>query len=105
MSKFTRDQAENGNHNDSFFISLDYQFSHNSSYAMSFQNNSTRLTHQSEVNGFYFDIDSHYEFFSDYPQYGWLKNKGYGTKEHISAIHQFGISEYHRKSFLKNLNL
>ena len=42
---------------------------------------------------------------SDYPQYGWLKNKGYGTKEHISAIHQFGISEYHRKSFLKNLNL
>ena len=70
MSKFTRDQAENGNHNDSFFIALDYQFSHNSSYAMSFQNNSTRLTHQSEVNGFYVDIDSHYEFFSDYPQYG-----------------------------------
>ena len=42
---------------------------------------------------------------SDYPQYGWLKNKGYGTKEHIDAIHQFGISEYHRRSFLKNLNL
>ena len=42
---------------------------------------------------------------SDYPQYGWLKNKGYGTKEHINAIHQFGISEYHRRSFLKNLNL
>lgn len=42
---------------------------------------------------------------SEYPQYGWLKNKGYGTKEHINAIHQFGISEYHRRSFLKNLNL
>jgi len=42
---------------------------------------------------------------SDYPQYNWLKNKGYGTKEHINAIHQFGITEYHRKSFLKNLNL
>ena len=42
---------------------------------------------------------------SDYPQYGWQKNKGYGTKEHISAIYQFGISKYHRRSFLKNLNL
>ena len=42
---------------------------------------------------------------SDYPQYNWLKNKGYGTKEHISAIHQFGISQYHRRSFLKNLHL
>ena len=42
---------------------------------------------------------------SDYPQYGWLRNKGYGTKEHINAIQQFGISKYHRRSFLKNLNL
>ena len=42
---------------------------------------------------------------NDYPQYGWPKNKGYGTKEHFSAIHQFGVSEYHRRSFLKNLNL
>ena len=42
---------------------------------------------------------------SAYPQYGWLRNKGYGTKEHINSIHQFGISRYHRKSFLKNLNL
>lgn len=42
---------------------------------------------------------------SDYPQYGWLRNKGYGTKEHINAIHNFGISKYHRRSFLKNLNL
>lgn len=42
---------------------------------------------------------------NDYPQYGWFRNKGYGTKEHINAIHRFGISKYHRRSFLKNLNL
>jgi len=42
---------------------------------------------------------------SDYPQYGWIRNKGYGTKEHIDAIQKFGISKHHRKSFIKNLNL
>lgn len=31
--------------------------------------------------------------------YGWEKNKGYGTKQHISAIEKFGITEHHRKSF------
>ncbi len=41
---------------------------------------------------------------SDYPQYGWLKNKGYGTKQHISAIKNHGITKYHRVSFLKNLS-
>lgn len=41
---------------------------------------------------------------SYYPQYGWIRNKGYGTKEHIQAIQNSGISKYHRKSFLKNLN-
>jgi len=38
-----------------------------------------------------------------YPQYMWSKNAGYLTKEHISAIEKFGISPYHRKSFLKKL--
>ena len=32
-------------------------------------------------------------------RYGILKNKGYGTKQHIEGIKQFGISEFHRKSY------
>lgn len=35
------------------------------------------------------------------PQYGWLRNKGYLTKEHIEAIKTYGITNYHRKSFRK----
>lgn len=34
-----------------------------------------------------------------YPQYNWIKNKGYGTKEHMNAIKQYGITKYHRKTF------
>lgn len=34
-----------------------------------------------------------------YPNYDWKKNKGYGTKNHISAIREFGITEHHRKSY------
>jgi ribonuclease HII len=34
-----------------------------------------------------------------YPAYGFQRNMGYGTKEHISAIQQHGITSYHRKSF------
>lgn len=36
-----------------------------------------------------------------YPEYNWLKNKGYLTKEHIAAIQTYGITPYHRKSFRK----
>ena len=32
-------------------------------------------------------------------RYGLLKNKGYGTKTHLSGIKEFGITKYHRKSF------
>lgn len=35
-----------------------------------------------------------------YPEYLWAKNKGYLTKEHLEMIDKFGISKYHRKSFL-----
>lgn len=35
-------------------------------------------------------------------QYGWATNKGYGTKQHKSAIQKYGITNYHRRSFLKN---
>ncbi len=34
-----------------------------------------------------------------YPQYGFAKHKGYGTKEHIEAIRKFGPCEIHRRSF------
>lgn len=37
-----------------------------------------------------------------YKGYFWEKNAGYGTKEHIEAIKNHGITEVHRKSFLKN---
>lgn len=39
-----------------------------------------------------------------YPQYGFAKHKGYGTKAHYEAIKQFGILPEHRKTFLKNLS-
>jgi ribonuclease HII len=34
-----------------------------------------------------------------FPQYNWISNKGYPTKEHRIAIRQHGITDYHRKSF------
>ncbi|KAB2337491.1 ribonuclease HII [Cytobacillus depressus] len=34
-----------------------------------------------------------------YPAYGFCKNMGYGTKEHLSAIQVSGITPHHRKSF------
>jgi ribonuclease HII len=34
-----------------------------------------------------------------YPQYGFGKNKGYGTKRHQQAIKEHGFSRIHRKSF------
>lgn len=39
----------------------------------------------------------------EYPQYNWAKNAGYLTKEHTEAIKKYGITKYHRKSFLKNI--
>lgn len=33
------------------------------------------------------------------PHYNWKSNKGYGTREHRSAIMIHGLSKYHRKSF------
>lgn len=38
-----------------------------------------------------------------YPEYKFEKNVGYGTKEHIKAIEEYGYSPIHRKSFLKNI--
>ena len=36
---------------------------------------------------------------NEYPMYGWNKNKGYPTSFHREALHKYGISTYHRKSF------
>ena len=35
----------------------------------------------------------------EYPQYDWLKNKGYPTKAHRDAIRQYGTTPYHRMSY------
>lgn len=35
----------------------------------------------------------------EYPGYGFEKNSGYGTKEHLEGINQHGVTEIHRKSF------
>jgi ribonuclease HII len=40
-------------------------------------------------------VKLHHEF----PMYNWKQNKGYPTKEHRSAIREFGLTDYHRKSF------
>ena len=36
-----------------------------------------------------------------YPEYGFAKHKGYGTKMHIEAIKKYGLTPIHRKSFCK----
>lgn len=36
-----------------------------------------------------------------YPQYGFAKHKGYGTKAHYDALKRFGPSPVHRMTFLK----
>lgn len=41
---------------------------------------------------------------AEYPRYGWDRNMGYPTREHVEAIKRFGYTPYHRKSFhLKEL--
>lgn len=37
----------------------------------------------------------------EFPQYGWAKNAGYLTAEHFKAIDTYGLSKYHRPSFLR----
>lgn len=42
------------------------------------------------------------QYAQKFPQYGFEKNKGYGTKEHLLALQRWGPCELHRKTFLKN---
>lgn len=44
-----------------------------------------------------------YEYDKKYANYGLAKHKGYGTKDHIEAIKEFGILPEHRKTFLKKI--
>ncbi len=37
----------------------------------------------------------------EFPQYNWKSNAGYLTKQHLDAIDKYGLTPYHRKSFLK----
>ena len=41
------------------------------------------------------------ELSKEYPEYGFAKHKGYGTKAHYAALDAFGPSPIHRKTFLK----
>ncbi len=36
-----------------------------------------------------------------FPEYGFAKHKGYGTKAHMSAIEEYGLCPLHRRTFLK----
>ena len=40
-----------------------------------------------------------YELDKIYPMYDLAKNKGYGTKKHLSAIEEYGITKYHRVTY------
>lgn len=44
-----------------------------------------------------------YEYAKEYPQYGFEKHKGYGTKAHTEALKEYGPCPYHRMSFLKKI--
>jgi len=36
---------------------------------------------------------------NEFPEYGWDRNKGYGTEFHRKAIAEYGIARYHRRTF------
>ena len=42
------------------------------------------------------------EIDKEYPDYGFAKHKGYGTKVHIEALKKYGKCPYHRDTFIKN---
>jgi ribonuclease HII len=46
------------------------------------------------------------ELAKSFPEYGFEQNMGYGTKEHIEALHLYGATPHHRRSFapVKELN-
>lgn len=45
-----------------------------------------------------------YEMDKKYPEYGFAKHKGYGTKLHYEKLREFGPCEIHRMTFLKKMH-
>ena len=45
------------------------------------------------------------ELDTQYPNYNWKKNKGYPTVEHKKAVHDFGVTPYHRMTFNMSIQL
>ena len=45
------------------------------------------------------------EYDTKYPEYGFAQHKGYGTKQHLDAINQYGLCPIHRKTFMSQLKL
>lgn len=43
------------------------------------------------------------EYDKMYPGYGFASNKGYGSREHVEALHRLGPCPIHRRSFLKSI--
>lgn len=43
------------------------------------------------------------EYAEKYPEYDFAANVGYGTKKHIQALKEYGITPIHRLSFIKNI--
>ena len=43
------------------------------------------------------------QYAEQYPEYGFGKHKGYGTKEHIQALLKYGPCPIHRRSFLHKI--
>ena len=40
------------------------------------------------------------QYDEQYPEFGFAKNKGYGTAEHIAALRKYGPTPIHRRSFI-----
>jgi ribonuclease HII len=45
------------------------------------------------------------ELHQNYPSYGFVQNKGYGTREHVNALLRFGPCPAHRRAFLRPAQL
>lgn len=38
---------------------------------------------------------------AEFPEYNWINNAGYLTKDHMAAIDKYGLCKYHRPSYLQ----
>ena len=39
------------------------------------------------------------ELYKEFPQYGWDRNAGYPTKEHLAALEKYGATIHHRRTY------